>query len=80
VLGGAKIIVREHFDRRKELICKKRKLIYSVTVKHLWWIATRSMGEWTKRWRNTGHKPAEDHPWRKMPIGESTTDRRRVVL
>lgn len=24
--------------------------------------------------RNTGHKPAANHPWRNMPIGKSATD------
>jgi len=29
--------------------------------------------------RTTGHKPAADHPWRKMSVGKSAHDGQRVT-
>jgi len=29
--------------------------------------------------RNTGHKPAPDHPWRKMSVGKSAHDGQRAA-
>jgi len=32
-----------------------------------------------KMTRNTGHKPAANHPWRNMPIGKLATDGQSVT-
>lgn len=80
-LRGAKVTVHEHFDGKKELLWQKRKLTYSVMDKpqrqspaadgkavniHV----DKAMAR-----RNTGHKPAPEHPWRNMPVGKAAHDR-----
>jgi len=79
-LRGAKVTLHEHFDGSHELICKQRKLAYSVMDKpqrqspladgksvnaHVDKAVAR---------RNTGHKPAPNHPWRNTPVGKSAHD------
>jgi transposase len=85
-LRGAKVTVREHFDGSKELIWRKRKLAYSVMVKpprqHAV-VDSKSLNAKVDKAvarRNMGHKPAENHPWRKMSVGKSATDRQPVIL
>ena len=79
-LRGAKVTVHEHFDGSQELLWKKRKLTYSVMSKpqrqtpaadgkSLNALVDKAMAR-----RNTGHKPAPNHPWRNMPVGKSAHD------
>ncbi|MEO6909051.1 MAG: ISNCY family transposase [Abditibacteriaceae bacterium] len=77
-LRGAKITIHEHFNGRKELLWKKRRLTYSVMDKPLRQAAVADSKAVNTRVdkamarRNTGHKPAPDHPWRNMPVGNSS--------
>lgn len=76
-LRGAKVTIHEHFNGRKELLWKKRRLTYSVMDKPLRQAAVADSKAVNTRVdkamarRNTGHKPAPDHPWRNMPAGNS---------
>ena len=76
-LRGAKITLHEHFDGSKELFWKQRKLDYTVLDKPLRQSSVADGKTVNARVdqaitrRNTGHKPAADHPWRKMPIGNA---------
>lgn len=76
-LRGAKVRVHEHFDGRKELFWKQRKLGYTVLDKPLRQALPVAGKEINARVdqailrRNTGHKPAPDHPWRNKPIGNA---------
>lgn len=77
-LRGAKVTIHEHFNGRKELLWKKRGLTYSVMDKPLRQAAVADSKAVNTRVdkamarRNTGHKPAPDHPWRNMPAGNSS--------
>ena len=88
-MRGAKVALHQHFDGTRELRWRKRKLSYTSMTK-----AQRQATEadskavndrvdkaLTKRKmiRNTGHKPAANHPWRNMPIGKSATDGHHVT-
>jgi len=79
-LRGAKVTVHEHFDGRKELRWKKRKLTYSVMDKPQRQAPVADSKTVNARVdkamarRNTGHKPASNHPWRNMPIGKHAND------
>ena len=72
--------MHEHLDGSKELLWKKRKLAYSVMDKPLRQasvadgLAVNVRVDNALSRRDTGHKPAVDHPWRKMPIGKSAHD------
>ena len=85
-LRGAKITVHEHFDGRKELLWKKRKLTYGVMDKPLRQASVADSKSVNTRvdkamvLRNTGHKPALDLPWRNMPIGKSASDGKCATL
>ena len=80
-LRGAKVTMHEHFDGSHELFWKKRKLTYTVMDKPLRQAAVADGKTVNARVdkavarRNTGHKPATDHPWRKMSVGKSNHDR-----
>ena len=69
-LRGAKVTLHEHFDGSKELIWKQRKLAYKVMGKPKRQTPVADGKSINARidhamaWRNTGHKPAADHPWR----------------
>ena len=83
-LRGAKVTLHEHFNGRKELLWKQRKLDYTVLDKPLRQ-ALPATGKEVNACvdqaiirRNTGHKPAPDHPWRKMPVGNAC-DRYRIT-
>ena len=84
-LRGAKVTLHEHFDGRKELYLKQRKLNYTVLDKPLRQSSVADGKTVNARVdqavtrRNTGHKPASDHPWRKMPVGNAR-DGYRVTL
>ena len=80
-LRGAKVTVHEHFDGSQELLWKKRKLAHSVMDKPQRQSAVadgKSVNAQVDKAmvrRNTGHKPAPDHPWRKMAVGKSANGR-----
>ncbi len=75
-LRGAKVTVHEHFDGSRELLWKRRKLPYSVMDKPQRQSSVTDGKSVNARVdkamarRNTGHKPAPDHPWRKMAAGK----------
>lgn len=85
-LRGAKVTVHEHFDGKKELLWQKRKLSYSMMDKPLRQSPVADSKTVNTRVdkalarRNTGHKPAPDHPWRNMPVGKSAHDGQRATL
>ena len=74
-LRRAKVMLHEHFDGSKELIWKQRKLTYSVMDKPKRQTPVADGKEVNARIdnamarRNTGHKPAANHPWRGAPCG-----------
>lgn len=84
-LRGAQVTVHEHFDGSRELLWRKRKLTYSVMDKpvHQAKVADGKSvnGQVDKAVarRNTGHKPAANHPWRNMPVGKSAHDGQRAA-
>ncbi len=84
-LRGAKVMLHEHFDGTKTLFWKQRKLNYTVLDKPLRQALPVAGKEVNARVdqailrRNTGHKPALDHPWRNKPIGNAR-DGLRVTL
>jgi len=79
-LRGAKVTVHEHFDGSQELLWKKRKLVYSTTDKPQRQSpvadgkSVNAQVDKAVARRNTGHKPASNHPWRNMPVGKSAHD------
>jgi len=85
-LRGATVTVHEHFDGQKELIWRKRKLVYSVMSKQQRQGAVADSKTLNERVdkamarRSTGHKPAPNHPWRNMPVGKSAIDGLRATL
>lgn len=84
-LRGAKITIHEHFNGNHELLWKKRKLTYSMMNKPQRQSAMADGKSVNARvdkaveQRNTGHKPADYHPWRNRPIGKSATDGHHVT-
>lgn len=80
-LRGAKVTVHEHFDGSQELLWKKRKLVYSTMDKPQRQSpvadgkSVNAQVDKAVARRNTGHKPASNHPWRNMPVGKSAHDR-----
>ena len=76
-LRGAQVTVHEHFDGSHELLWRKRKLTFSVMVKPVRQAKVADgktvnirVNQAMAR-RNTGHKPAANHPWRKMSVVKS---------
>lgn len=84
-LRGAKVTVHRHFDGTCELLWRKRELTYSVMDKPERQSAVADGKSVNARVdkaltrRNTGHKPAANHPWRKMPVGKSAHDGQRAT-
>ena len=84
-LRGAKVTVHEHFDGRHELLWKKRKLTYSVMDKPVRQAKVADGKTVNMRVdqamarHNTGHKPAADHPWRKMSVVKSAHSGQRTA-
>ncbi|WP_434782127.1 ISNCY family transposase [Ferrovum myxofaciens] len=84
-LRGAKVTLHEHFDGSLELLWRKRKLSYGVMSKPKRQSAvadSKSVNAQVDKAiarRNTGHKPAANHPWKKMPIGKSAHDGQRAT-
>jgi hypothetical protein len=76
-MRSAKVVVHEHIDGDRELFWKQRKLTYRVMDKPLRQTSetdgktVNARVDQALARRNTGHKPAPDHPWRKMPIGNA---------
>lgn len=85
-LRGAKVTVHEHFDGRKELLWKKRQLVYTVMDKPRRQTPVADSKTVNARVdkamvrRDTGHKPAPSHPWRNKPIGKLANDGRCATL
>ncbi len=84
-LRGAQVTVLEHFDGRHELLWRKRKLTYSVMDKPPRQANVADgksvnlrVDKAVER-RNTEHKPAANHPWRKMSVGKSAHDGQRAA-
>ncbi len=83
-LRGAKVTVHQHFDGTCELLWKKRKLTYGVMSKPQRQSpvadgkSVNAQVDKAMIRRNTGHKPAPNHPWRKMSVGKYSHDRQRV--
>ncbi len=84
-LRGAKVTIHEHFDGNHELLWKKGKLTYSMMNKPQQQSAVADGKSVNARVdkaverRNTGHKPAANHPWRNMPVGKSANDGQRAA-
>lgn len=84
-LRGAKVTIHEHFDGNHELLWKKRKLTYSMMNKPQRQSAVADGKSVNARVdksverRNTGLKPAANHPWRNMPVGKSANDGQRAA-
>ena len=84
-LRGAEVTIHEHFDGSQELLWRKRKLTYGVMSKPKRQSAVadgksvNAQVDKAMARRNTGHKPAADHPWRKMPVGKSAHDGQRAT-
>lgn len=85
-LRGAKVMLHEHFDGSKELFWKQRKLPYSVMDKPLRqsFVAdgktVNARVDQAMLRRNTGHKPASNHPWRNMPISKAAASIQTTFL
>lgn len=79
-LRGAKVTLHEHFDGGQELLWKRRKLVYSTMDKPQRQSpvadgkSVNAQVDKAMARRNTGHKPAPNHPWRNMPVGKSAHD------
>ncbi len=84
-LQRAQVTIHEHFDGSQELLWKKRKLTYGVMDKpqrqspvadgkSVNALVAKAVAR-----RNTGHKPAPNHPWRNMPVGKSAHDGQRAT-
>ena len=84
-LRGARVTIHEHFDGSRELLWKKRKLTYGVMSKPQRQSAVadgksvNAQVDKAMARRTTGHKPAADHPWRKMSVGKSAHDGQRAT-
>jgi transposase len=70
-LRGAKVVVHEHFNGRKELLWKKRKLDYRLMDKPIRQTpvadgkAVNARVDKAISKRSSVHKPKADHPWKK---------------
>lgn len=84
-LRGAKVTIHEHFDGSQELLWRKRKLNYGVMSKPKRQSAVadgksiNAQIDKAMARRNTVHKPAANHPWRKMPVGKSAHNGQRAT-
>ena len=84
-LRGAKVTVHEHFDGSRELLWGKRKLAYSVMEKPVRQEkeadgkSVNARVDKAVARRNTGHKPAANHPWRKMPVGKAAHEAQQAA-
>jgi transposase len=75
-LRGAKVVVHEHFNGRKELLWKKRKLGYRVMDKPIRQTpvadgkAVNARVDKAISERSNVHKPKADHPWKKKLLNK----------
>ena len=82
-LRGAKVTIHEHFDGSHELLWRKRNLTFSMMSKPQRQSTVADGKSVNARVdkamvrRNTGHKPAANHPWRKMSVEKSARDGQR---
>lgn len=76
-LRGAQVTIHEHFDGTLELLWGKRKLTHSVMDKPQRQSpvadgkSVNAKVDKAMARRSTAHKPTENHPWRKMPVGKA---------
>jgi transposase len=88
-MRGAKVTLRDHFDGTQTLHWRNRKYTYTTLAK-----AQRKTAEADGKTINSrvekaiakrctknsqSHKPAANHPWRKMHLGKSATDSKTVI-
>jgi transposase len=79
-LRGAQVTIHEHFDGTIELLWGKRKLTHSVMDKPQRQSpvadgkSVNAQVDKAIARRSTAHKPAADHPWRKMPVGKEARE------
>lgn len=84
-LRGARVTVFTHFDGSHEMLWRTRKLAYSVMEKPVRQSTVADGKSVNVRVdkaiarRNAGHKPAANHPWRKMPIGKNALNGQRAA-
>ena len=84
-LRGAQVTIHQHFDGSQELLWKKRKLTYGVMSKPQRQSpvadgkSVNTQVDKAVARRNTEHKPAANHPWRKMTVGKSAHDEQRAT-
>ena len=84
-LQGAQVTIHEHFDGSRELLWKKRKLTYGVMDKPQRQSpvadgkSVNAQVDKAVARRNAEHKPAPNHPWRKMPVGKPAHDGQRAT-
>lgn len=84
-LRGAKIVLHEHFDGRKELLWRERNLAYTVLDSPLRQAPAADGKEVNTRvdkavgQHNVGRKPPIDHPWRHKPFGKGLNNGPRVA-
>jgi len=85
-LRGAQVRIHQHFDGSRELLWKKRKLTYGVMDKPQRQSpvadgkSVNAQVDKAVARRNTEHKPAANHPWRKMTVGKSAHDGQRATM
>ena len=85
-LRGAKVTIHEYFDGSCDLLWKNNKLTYGVMNKPQRQSpvadgkSVNAQVDQAVIRRNTGHKPAPNHPWRKMSIGKSAHAGQRVPM
>ena len=84
-LRGAQVTIHQHFDGSRELLWKKRKLIYGVMDKPQRQSpvadgkTVNTQVDKAVARRNMEHKPAPNHPWRKRSVGKSAHDGQRAT-
>jgi len=84
-LRAAQVTIYQHFDGSQELLWKKRKLTYEVMSKPQRQSpvadgkSVNAQVDKAVARRSTGHKPAANHPWRKLSVGKSAHDGQRAA-
>lgn len=80
-LPGEKVTANEHCDDTQALFWKKLKLTYGVIYKPQPSVADSKSAQADEAMvrRSAEHKPAANHPWRKMAVGKSAHDGHRTA-
>jgi hypothetical protein len=84
-LRGAQVTIHEHFDGTQELLWGKRKLSYSVMDKPQRQSpvadgkSVNAQVDQAIARRSTAHKPADNHPWRKMLVEKAAKEEVRAT-